>query len=935
MEYGLDIGPEAIRAAVEASNGVAIESVRPIVVPADEEKAESAGTETGDELFVEQDETRYAVGPTAKTLADAEGETPATLFANGVLSEAGYAGPALETLVDDVLEIDDAVDGRLCYTTPGPLVDADDPTDTHRDTVASILANRGLDVTPISSGFAVVYDQFTDDNYTGLGIRLGPQTTSVTLAYYGVPALAFSLAKGSAWVVEQAATETGHEPAQVEATLEQFALDPDAAAGEIEAALAAAFDALISDLAAALETEASENDVQQGLAVPVALAGSGVVDGLEYLLGGRFDAAPLPFSIRGVRLANDPATSAARGALAAAKDGVDAHEAVTWSPADVNDTGGDVSTAIPAPTGETTLSFDDPLDDGTDTERARADAAIDQLFARLADRDDEIQSVRADLETVFDDLESIEAETASAETVDALEDDLESVTDGLSDLEAERERYTSDLETLEGELEGVSTAYDALEDDVDSLESALTDDFDTLEATIETLETTTADERAALDDRIGDLTADLEAVAERTDTLGDQFERLQASVETLEETTASATALEAVSETVSELEAELDTVDRHGIRIDGLAGRLEEQALRIGDVSDRFTAHAERADEERAQLEGDLESIDSTLEDELEAVDSGLETIDERVTELGVDLEATTMALEDAEERLTSTAGHVTALDDELAAVHDSFRDRTADLETRLETTQETVGGLETTAADSDRVTAIEAELATLETELDDLTQTVSAVSETVAGLEERTAPAETVDALAADLDAISDDLDNRLESVDDRIEAITGKHDGLGDRAERLDDRTSDHANRLEAQRETIDDQERRLETVLTEVDDLRKLLEDGADEPVETQLSTLETRVDAIESGLETNRDDELEAIQTALETLQDRMQRREQTATDETQAVVTPLVAGGGGAGVVAGSSLVLTGAGAVGAGAVLLGLVLIGTAVALER
>ena len=849
MEYGLDIGPAAIRAAVDASNGVAIESVRPIVVSADEGKAESA--RTGDGLFVEQDEMLYAVGSTAKTIADAKGETPASLFANGVLTGDECAEPALETLVDEVLEIGDAVDGRLCYTTPGPLVDADGPIDTHRDTIASVLADRGLDVTPISSGFAVVYDQFTDDNYTGLGIRLGSQTTSVTLAYYGVPALAFSLAKGSAWVVEQAATETGHEPAQVEATLEQFALDPDAAAGEIEAALAAAFDALIGDLAAAIETAASENDIQQGLAVPVALAGPGAVDGLEYLLGGRFDTAPLPFSIRGVRLADDPATSAARGALAAAKDGVDDHEAVTWSPADVNDTGDDVSTAVPTPTGETTLTFDESFDDGTDTERARADAAIEQLFDRLADRDDEIQSIRADLETVFDDLESIEAETASAETVDALEDELESVTDGLSALEAERERYASEetLKTLEDDLESVSTAFDTLEDDVDRIESALTADFDTLEATVETLETTTADERAALDDRIGDL----ETVAERTETLADQFERHQASVERLEETTASATALEAVSETVSELEADRDTtnetLDRHETRIDGLAGRLEEQALRLGDVSDRFTAHTERADEERTQLERDLESINSTLEGELEAVDSGLETIDERVTELGADFEMTTMALEAVEERLTSTDDNVTALTGELTAVRDSLCDRTTELETRL-------------------------------------------------------------------------------ESVDDHIEDLTGKHDSL-------DDRTSDHANRLEAQRETIDEQERRLEAALTEVDDLRELLEDGADESVETQLSTLETRVEAIEAEGETDRDDELEAVQTALETLQNRLQRREQAATDETQAVITSLVAGGGGAGVVAGSSLVLTGAGAVGAGAVLLGLVLIGAAVALER
>jgi len=187
MHYGLDIGPGAIRAATDAGDGPTIDSIPPVVVPVDEGDLEAAGP-SGAGSTVRVDGTTHAVGAAARAVADADvaaNTEPESLFAAGVpATETAVDAPtALNALLDDVMG--DATDGRLCYTTPGSLVDAAVPTDAHREAVESALADRGVDATPISKGFAVVYDQLAADNYTGLGICLESQTTSAALAYYG------------------------------------------------------------------------------------------------------------------------------------------------------------------------------------------------------------------------------------------------------------------------------------------------------------------------------------------------------------------------------------------------------------------------------------------------------------------------------------------------------------------------------------------------------------------------------------------------------------------------------------------------------------------------------------------------------------------------------------------------------------------------------
>jgi len=861
MHYGLDIGPGAIRAATDAGDGPTIDSIPPVVVPVDEGDLEAAGP-SGAGSTVRVDGTTHAVGAAARAVADADvaaNTEPESLFAAGVLAtETAVDAPtALNALLDDVMG--DATDGRLCYTTPGSLVDAAVPTDAHREAVESALADRGVDATPISKGFAVVYDQLAADNYTGLGICLESQTTSAALAYYGVPAMAVTIAKGREWIVERAAGETGHAPAQVAGVLEEFVLDPDAAAGDIENALAGAYDALVAELIDAVRAEADETDVQQGLSVPIAIGGDGAIEGVEFLVGGRFDAAALPFSVRGVRLADGPAESAVRGALAAARDDVEADDAVTWSESATNSdgTGGVPNTADVTAGAEraqqTELTFDEA--EAGDVASDREDDAIDQLFDRLANRDDEVRSVRERLEALSEDLESVEEGTVAADEVDEFDERLESFADDLSDLAAESETHASDsavasldaeIDRLDDELEALSDALTAIEDDIDDSDDALAD-----------VASTAADERADLDDRLTDLAGDLEAATDRMATIDEALDEVRTDLEDFEATAATEAALETVEGIASQLSDDVDdleaAIERTGTRIDGIAGRLEELPTRLDDVSDRLERRSDQTDAR-------FDAVEATIDEAIESLETTVYDLDETISTVTAQLN---------------------------------------DLETR--------------AAGTERVDGLAADLETVDGRIDDIRAT-----------------------LEGEIATLDDDFDSIAEWIDDvdsgaNETAVTGLEDDVSAIADRLESLRTDHDELVRTVESSPDESAvQALEEVRTLDSDMDSLNERMAavakqHASLEERIETMGTRIGEIEST--DGRDDEIEALRTELEAV-----RSEATATP---ALPSSIIAGGGGAGIVAGSATALAGNGAIGVGAALVGLVLIGVAMGLAR
>ncbi|WP_255166927.1 hypothetical protein [Natrononativus amylolyticus] len=648
MNYGLDITSDGVRLARTVADGADLEVSRaPAVACPLESIAEVPPVALGERCSIERDGTTYVLGEDAERVADATGAALEPLFVDGV--PAGeHVEPALSALVGGLLAdagaLEGAIGGRLCYTTPGRIVDGTESTirGDRREGGAlpgDFASAAGLEPAPITAGFAVVYDQLAADKHTGLGICIGEQLTSVSLSYYGVPALAFSLPKGREWLIAAAADDTGSDPVAVAAALEAFTLDPDAATGEIESALAGAFDALAVELATAIADRADESDLQSGLAVPVAVAGSGAVEGVEYLLGGRFDGSPLPISIRGVRLAEEPAECAARGALAAATDGIDGLEAVTWSAPEA------------APTAGETLTFSEPsADDPTASDgSAIADDAIDQLFDRLANRDAEIEAVAAEVETLSEALESVDKRAATA--VDALGDDLEGVSAAVADLE---------------------TSLEATRDDLTATGDALAELRDTHERLAE--ESATAAECARLDAALADLEDRLDAAVTRVDRVSDRLEEHSTEAET--RVAELAGHVESLSADVESLSAETDDGIAHLTatfsetesalegRVDSAVADLESSLstleTAIGDVDDRLDttrSELEREIDDRLETEPvDPERVDrlesrvadlteigprcGTLEERLEALEVGADRDASRARDDLVDLRA-------------------------------------------------------------------------------------------------------------------------------------------------------------------------------------------------------------------------------------------------------------------------------------------------------
>jgi hypothetical protein len=210
---------------------------------------------------------------------------------------------------------------RVYYSTPADPIDSDLSTLYHQKTLESFLGDMGFDPEPINEGMSVIYSELADSNFTGLGISFGAGMTNVCLSYYAVPVMTFSVARGGDWIDEQTATATGETVDKVTSIKEDdFRLDFTTDAGGVEGALSIYYDNLLDYVIEKIAEEVNEEDVEEGLDVPVVVTGGTASPaGFERLFEERFAEADIPFSISSVSKVQDPLYSVARGALVAAR----------------------------------------------------------------------------------------------------------------------------------------------------------------------------------------------------------------------------------------------------------------------------------------------------------------------------------------------------------------------------------------------------------------------------------------------------------------------------------------------------------------------------------------------------------------------------------------------------------------------------------------
>jgi len=326
MAKGLDVGTMNILSAQQDGNDTVFVQQRNSFVEIEYSDMAEQMLSRSEVLHIRKDDKVYVVGDDALNFANIFNKETRRPMSQGILSSSEKSAiPMMKLIIEQVVGEPDYPNEKLYFSTPADPIDSDLSTLYHQKTIESFLNDIGYDAEPINEGMAVIYSELADKNFTGLGISFGAGMTNVCLAYYAVPVMKFSVARGGDWIDEQAARATGTPVDKVTSIKEDdFELDFTTDVGGVEGALSIYYENLLDYVIDRVVDEVDEEDVEEGLDIPVVVTGgTSSPNGFEALFREHLSDANIPFSISGVSHASEPLYSVARGGLVAARSDED------------------------------------------------------------------------------------------------------------------------------------------------------------------------------------------------------------------------------------------------------------------------------------------------------------------------------------------------------------------------------------------------------------------------------------------------------------------------------------------------------------------------------------------------------------------------------------------------------------------------------------
>jgi len=322
MAKGLDVGTMNILSAQQDGNDTVFVQQRNSFVEIDYSDMAEQMLSRSEVLHIRKDDKVYVVGDDALNFANIFNRETRRPMQHGILSsDEKSAIPMMKLIIEQVVGEPNHPNEKLYFSSPADPMDSDISTLYHQKTLESFIDDMGYDAEPINEGMAVIYSELADNDFTGLGISFGAGMTNVCLAYYAVPVMKFSVARGGDWVDEQAAQATGTPVDKVTSIKEEdFELDFETDVGGVEGALSIYYENLLDYVIEKIVEEVDDEDVEEGLDVPVVVTGgTSSPSGFEALFRDHLQDANIPFSISGVSHADEPLYSVARGGLVAAR----------------------------------------------------------------------------------------------------------------------------------------------------------------------------------------------------------------------------------------------------------------------------------------------------------------------------------------------------------------------------------------------------------------------------------------------------------------------------------------------------------------------------------------------------------------------------------------------------------------------------------------
>jgi len=244
-------------------------------------------------------------------------------MANGMLNpKEPLALPILEHILKTMLPNAQAPGQALAFSVPAADEELNPQLTYYEATLRRHLEILGYRAKAINEGMAVIFAELADQNFTGIGISCGGGMCNVALAYLSIPHVLYSVPKGGDFIDSAAGTVLNEHAARVKLRKEE-ALDLSRPPRDkFENAVQVYYRDLVKTLVGSLHQAISraENLPHHGEPIPIVLSGGAAKPrGFKELFEQTFFERTPPLQISEVRVAADPLTATARGALIAAK----------------------------------------------------------------------------------------------------------------------------------------------------------------------------------------------------------------------------------------------------------------------------------------------------------------------------------------------------------------------------------------------------------------------------------------------------------------------------------------------------------------------------------------------------------------------------------------------------------------------------------------
>ncbi|MFN7992692.1 MAG: hypothetical protein U0Q18_03785 [Bryobacteraceae bacterium] len=314
---GLDIGSSRIVIARQTEQGFAYESQLNAFVAIPHSRMTESALSREQIPHIVEDGAIFVHGNESERFADLLQVDLRRPVMRGVLNASEPDSvKMIRQIVGSLLA--EAEGQKLCFTVPAAPFAADSDLTYHEATMRQIFEELGYQVSCINEGLAVVYSELADTNYTGIGVSFGGGVCNVCFSYLSLPVLSFSVTKAGDFVDASAASVSGELAGRVRMLKEQSFVLNGHAGNKLDQALGVYYDEMIRAVVGAMKEVFAANKRARRVIrpIPLVLSGGstlplGFRDRFEKIL--RENELAVPMSE--VRLAADPLTSTARGAL--------------------------------------------------------------------------------------------------------------------------------------------------------------------------------------------------------------------------------------------------------------------------------------------------------------------------------------------------------------------------------------------------------------------------------------------------------------------------------------------------------------------------------------------------------------------------------------------------------------------------------------------